>query len=223
MSLMLLAASFLMFRGFQHSLSEGLEFAEQAKDHVLMVRFDPRLVQYDASRTERFYELLAERVRAGARSPERRRSRRTLRSALGDFGRIAFVPEGFQMPRDRESFRSPMDTVDEGYFETMGIPILRGRGFRSSDAAGAPRVAIVNEQFANHYWPGADPVGKRIRLESAERRAGRDRRRRADDQVRRRPRGRDRFRLRAVRPASRRAHGPAGALGRRPGRSSFRP
>ena len=58
------------------------------------------------------------------------------------------------MPRDRENFTSTMDTVDEGYFETMGIPILRGRGFLASDTADAPRVAVVNEQFAKHYWPG---------------------------------------------------------------------
>lgn len=48
----------------------------------------------------------------------------------------------------------------------MRIPILRGRGFLNSDTADTPRVAIVNEQFAKHYWPGADPVGKHIRLES---------------------------------------------------------
>ena len=71
------------------------------------------------------------------------------------------------MPRDRENFTSTMDTVDEGFFETMGMPILRGRGFRPSDTADAPRVAVVNEQFAKHYWPGADAVGKRIRLDGA--------------------------------------------------------
>src|SRR5216683_4410311 len=70
------------------------------------------------------------------------------------------------MPRDRENFDSTIDTVDEGYFETMAIPILRGRGFLASDTADAPRVAVVNEQFAKHYWPGADAVGKHIRLDS---------------------------------------------------------
>jgi putative ABC transport system permease protein len=166
MSLMLLAASFLMFRGFQHSLSEGLEFAEQARDHVLLVSFDPRLAQYDASRTQRFYELLGERIR---QAPGVRSAAFTQNPplSLGDFGRIVFVPEGFQMLRDRENFRSLMDAVDEGYFETMGVPILRGRGFRASDTAATPRVAIVNEQLAKHYWPGKDPVGKRIRLEGA--------------------------------------------------------
>src|SRR3984893_3436944 len=58
-----------------------------------------------------------------------------------------------------------MDTVNQGYFETMGIPLLRGRGFLESDTAEAPRVAVVNEQFAKHYWPTGDAVGKHIRLE----------------------------------------------------------
>jgi macrolide transport system ATP-binding/permease protein len=163
MSLMLLAASFLMFRGFQHSLLDGIGFS---KDHLLMVRFDPRLLQYDEGQTSRFYKLLAERVRdkLGVES-----AAFTQNPPLGldDFGRVAFVPDGFQMPRDREHFTSTMDTIDEGFFETMKIPIMRGRGFLASDTADAPRVAIVNEYFANHYWPGADAVGKRIRLDSA--------------------------------------------------------
>jgi len=46
----------------------------------------------------------------------------------------------------------------------MGLTILRGRGFRVEDAGDAPKVAIVNEQFARHYWPNEDPIGKRIRL-----------------------------------------------------------
>jgi len=45
------------------------------------------------------------------------------------------------------------------------VPIVRGRRFLASDTADTRRVAIVNEQFAKHYWPGADAVGKRIRLE----------------------------------------------------------
>ena len=51
---------------------------------------------------------------------------------------VAFVPEGFQMPADRDNFSSMMDTIDEGYFPTMGISILHGRGFLASDTAEAP-------------------------------------------------------------------------------------
>ncbi|MDQ6893085.1 MAG: ABC transporter permease [Acidobacteriota bacterium] len=163
MSLMLLAASFLMFRGFQHSLQEGTGFA---KDHVLMVRFDPRLLQYDEGQTSRFYRLLAERVRD---MPGVESAAFTQNPPLGldNFGSVAFVPDAFPMPRDREHFTSTLDTVDEGFFETMKIPITRGRAFLASDTADAPRVAVVNEFFAKHYWPGADALGKRIRLDGA--------------------------------------------------------
>jgi putative ABC transport system permease protein len=163
MSLMLLAASFLMYRGFHHSLSEGLDFATAAKDHVLLARFDPRLAQYDPERTRRFYEQLVERVRE---KPGVRNAALTQNPPLGLEGwdLVTFVPENFEMARDAEVLTSRMDTVDEGYFETIGVPIVRGRGFRPSDDAGAPRVAVVNEHFAGHYWPNADPVGRRIRL-----------------------------------------------------------
>jgi hypothetical protein len=160
---MLLAASFLMFRGFQQGLLGGIGFA---KDHLLMVRFDPRLLQYDEGRTSRFYKLLAERARE-TMGVESAALTQNPPLSLDNFGRIAFVPDAFQMPRDRESFTSAMDIIDEGFFETMKIPILRGRGFLPSDTADTPRVAVVNEFFAKHYWPRADALGKRIRLDSA--------------------------------------------------------
>src|SRR5262249_13508749 len=84
------------------------------------------------------------------------------------FDGLTFVPEGVELPRGRESFASQMGTVDEGYFATMGIPVLRGRGFLVSDESDSPRVAVVNDAFAKHYWPDADPIGKRIRLGNAQ-------------------------------------------------------
>jgi len=161
-SLMLLTASFLMARSFQHSLLDGTGFA---KDHLLMVKFDPRLMQYNAGQTQQFYKQLAERVRE---APGVQSEALTQNIPMGqdEFYGLAFVPDGFEMPKDRENFNSTMDTVDEGYFVTMGIPILRGRGFLASDTADAPRVAVVNERFAKHYWPGGDAVGKYIRLDS---------------------------------------------------------
>jgi predicted permease len=162
-SLMLLTASFLMARSFQRTVLEGTGFT---KDHLLMVRFDPRLVQYDAAQTKRFYERLVAGVR-DILGVERAALTQSVPFGQEGFDGITFAPEGFEMPRDRESFASLMGTVDEAYFETMGIPILRGRGFRTSDRADSPPVAVVNESLAKHYWPNADPVGKRLRLGGA--------------------------------------------------------
>src|ERR1700729_4369411 len=59
-SLMLLTAAFLMARGFEHDLMQNTGFT---KDHLLMTSFDPRLIQYNATQTQQFYRLLAERMR----------------------------------------------------------------------------------------------------------------------------------------------------------------
>jgi predicted permease len=160
-SLMLLVASFLMVRGYQSSLNEGVGFA---KLDILTVRFDPRLVQYDAAQRREFYKRLTERAQ-GTPGIESVGLAETPPLALSEFESIRFVPDGTAMARDREGFTSAMDRVDEGFFQTMGIPILRGRGFRASDTGEAPRVAVVNEQFAKHYWPDSDAVGKRLRLD----------------------------------------------------------
>ena len=52
--------------------------------------------------------------------------------------------------------------VSSGYFRTLGIPLLRGRDFATSDSKSTPRVAIVNQTAATAYWPGQDPVGRHI-------------------------------------------------------------
>ena len=74
------------------------------------------------------------------------------------------LPEGFQFPEGKESATVLGAMVDEYYFDTLGLSIIRGRGFRATDAADAPKVAVINEQLAKHYWPGQDPLGKRFRL-----------------------------------------------------------
>ncbi len=62
-----------------------------------------------------------------------------------------------------ESIVSPllMD-VSPGYFEAMGIPMLKGRWFDARDNENAPRVVIVDERLAQHFWPNSDPVGRRM-------------------------------------------------------------
>ncbi len=58
----------------------------------------------------------------------------------------------------------PLRSVTPDYFEAMGIRIDSGRNFRSSDDDKAPRVAIINEALAARYFPGTDPVGKKMRF-----------------------------------------------------------
>ena len=58
--------------------------------------------------------------------------------------------------------------VSAGYFETIGIPIQRGRGFEAGDAEDRPLVVAVNESMARRFWGAANPVGQRVRFDNGE-------------------------------------------------------
>ena len=59
--------------------------------------------------------------------------------------------------------------VDEDYFSTLGIPLQMGRVFTSADAPKGPEVIIVNHLMAEKYWPGQNPIGKAVQIESGRR------------------------------------------------------
>jgi predicted permease len=61
--------------------------------------------------------------------------------------------------------------VDDGYFSTLGIPILAGRTFAASDTAKSPEVIVVNQTMAAKYWPNQNPVGKTLHIENGTRQA----------------------------------------------------
>jgi len=65
-------------------------------------------------------------------------------------------------PVEGEDMEFGVNTVSAGYFEAMGIEIVRGRAFEPSDRAGANPVAMVNESFARRFWPGENPIGRRL-------------------------------------------------------------
>src|SRR4029077_1902034 len=120
-------------------------------------------IRYTEGQSQRFFEQVAERGRAvpGVKTV-------TLSTAvpmLNDSNdAVTVVPEGFQFPPGRDSATVMASSIDENYFDTMAITILNGRNFRIDDSSNAPRVAIVNQPFARHYWPNQDPIGKRFRL-----------------------------------------------------------
>jgi putative ABC transport system permease protein len=59
--------------------------------------------------------------------------------------------------------------VTPGFFETLGVPVTRGRDIRDSDSQDRQAVAVVSESFVRRYWPGADPIGRRFMFAFAER------------------------------------------------------
>ncbi len=63
-----------------------------------------------------------------------------------------------------EAPRSNQSSVYPGYFETIGIPLLRGRDFTDADQTHSQRVVIVNQALAKRLWPGRDPIGERLKF-----------------------------------------------------------
>jgi predicted permease len=157
--LVLLVAAAQLVRSFSLLVASGPGFRT---DHLMMISFDPTLVRYTPAQIEQLYKNVSDRVRdlAGVKS-----------SALaywiplgtGQQEYEEVIPEGQRFPPGQKSLNVQANTVDEHYFETFGVRILRGRGFLATDNAESPRVAVVNEAFARRYFNG-DPIGKRFRL-----------------------------------------------------------
>jgi predicted permease len=121
----------------------------------------PRAMSYSGGRAQ-VYQRLLETLRGtpGVQAA----------TAMSDLPLNRLV-QGFatRLESDSAATGQPSEIVDyyqfvmSDYFETMGIPIVAGRGFAPSDTASLGRVAIVNETLANRLWKGRDPIGRRLR------------------------------------------------------------
>ena len=74
----------------------------------------------------------------------------------------AFHIEGREPPPGQMNFSIDVTTVDAGFFEVFDIPLVAGRTFNDADTAEAPGAVIINETMARRFWPGENPIGKRI-------------------------------------------------------------
>ena len=88
----------------------------------------------------------------------------TFLPASGNDGNGAFVAEGYVAPKDSGMDLGTKVYVEGDYFAAMRIPLLRGRYFTVADKDGAQLAVIVNRKLAEKYWPGQDPIGKRLRI-----------------------------------------------------------
>jgi predicted permease len=166
LSLVLLTVTVFLSRTFQTELSKPGFRTER----ILLAGVVPELAGYDGPRTAAFYELLRER--AGA-IPGVTSVGMTSVMPLNQDSResVFIVPEGFQLPPGTQSLSMPLDALGShrrGLPRHDGHAVVRGRGIRTSDASDTPRVLLVNQAMAARYWPGEDPVGRRIRLMSRE-------------------------------------------------------
>ena len=78
-----------------------------------------------------------------------------------------FTIDGQTAEAQRTNPTSNHERVSPGYFRTLGIPLLAGRDFTATDTMDTQRVVIVNKSTADRFWPGQDPLGKRLRFGTA--------------------------------------------------------
>jgi len=134
-------------------------------DHLVTVRLDARQVGFDDDRADAFYDELLRRVRSWGDVASASLAFHVPMTYLANGG--TFHIEGQPTPPGAQPPASFLNHVGHEYFDTMQIPIVRGRAFTRDDEREVPttrRLAIVNEAMAERYWPGQDPIGKRLRV-----------------------------------------------------------
>jgi macrolide transport system ATP-binding/permease protein len=124
-------------------------------DNVLLLSFNPSLVNYSQEETTRFYEEIVQRTK--------------ILPGVSAVGLGQFIPlgvsnasstvviDGYEMPEGQDRISVPGNIVDPGYWSAMHTRIVRGRAFTESDTGSSLGVAIVNETFAKKYWPNGTP------------------------------------------------------------------
>jgi predicted permease len=163
LAMVVLIAAGMFLDGFRKMVAMPPEFRT---DHVISVDTAPAVVHYSPEQMKTFYRRLVDRVRA---TPGVAGVAMTEALPLSPAQTVvSVVPSGYQFPKGREKTIVFGAAVDAAYFSTMKVGLISGRAFTDDDRAGSRRVAIVNEQFAKTYWPAQDPIGKQIRLDSAD-------------------------------------------------------
>lgn len=158
LSLALLVAAGLFVRTLRNMTGADPGFE---REHVLNASVGLALAGYPANEINALQHKILDRV-AGVRGVSV--------VALTDWVPFNFnrktvdtYPDGYS-PQPHESLEVRRADVTQGYFDSLGIPVLAGRDFTRDDDESAPRVVIVDQTAAHRYWPGQSPVGKKLRI-----------------------------------------------------------
>lgn len=157
-SLALLVSAGLLVRSLQKAEQADLGFRP---DNLLLVSVDLGLQGYEKGRGERFYEQLVQRVGALPGVQSASLAQMYPFSVRGTTSVNVYRADA---ARREEGIRIFSNTVGEGYFRTVGAPLVRGREFTAEDRAGAPKKAVINETLARRLWPGQEAVGQKLKL-----------------------------------------------------------
>jgi len=155
MSLLLLVGAGLFVRTLQNL--EHLDAGFNAKN-VVLFSLNPVLSGYQETRLLAFYGELEQKIGS---APGVRGVTSSMWGLIGggDWMR-SIVIHGLKLPAGAAAARTL--SVGPGFFETMQIPVLRGRGINHNDDGSAPKIAVVNQAFVRQYLASQDPIGRRF-------------------------------------------------------------
>ena len=153
--LLILVVAALFTRSFRTLTQTDIGFD---REHVLTARVDVRGVGYSGGERQALYRRIVDALQAipGVQSVSM-----SANGPLWGSERISTLSvEGYTPGRD-ERIRTNEETVTDRYFETMGLTIVEGRGFRAEDRAPGARNTLINASMARRFFPGRSAVGKR--------------------------------------------------------------
>jgi predicted permease len=156
LSLPLLLCSGLFLRTLRNLAGANPGFEQ---DHILTATVGLNIAGYSNDEQQVIHRKILDRVSA-LPGVEVASFTDWIPMSLGHKGEDAY-PEGY-VPHPHESLQVYHAEVSPRYFESLHIPILEGREFAPDDDEKAPRVLIVDQTAARHYWPGQDPLGKKL-------------------------------------------------------------
>jgi putative ABC transport system permease protein len=158
LALVLLIGSGLMVKSFLKLQQVNPGFNP---DNLLTMQFTlPRSKYKETHQLQAFYQQLIEKVKSVPGIQNAAVVGTVPLSGGGDV--LSFNIEGRPLPPLDKGLDSESQVISSEYFSTMGIKLLKGRYFTEQDTKDSQKVAIINEAMAKRYWPGEDPIGKRI-------------------------------------------------------------
>jgi len=134
--------------------------------NLLLFEIQPGLIGYKDEKLRQIYEQISERIEAVPGVQSVTFSRVALLASSQSTSNV-FLRADLSAPPDSEGYIKPTGeghrhTVRENFLEAMGIPLLQGRTFRAQDNITSPKVVVVNQTFANKFFPGQNAIGKRF-------------------------------------------------------------
>lgn len=154
LSLLLLIGAGLFIRSLQNLKGVDPGFRTE---NLLQLSVNPVLNGYSKTKARMFYRQLYENMNAtpGVKAS----SLATVQVLSGDEWDSTITVQGYAS-KPGEDMNPWMNYIVPGYFSTLGIPLLTGRDFTVKDDSNMPKVAIVNEKFAKHYFGDQNPIGR---------------------------------------------------------------